>query len=57
MTEEKPRRPGRVSRARVPTPEPSGEPAKSSASAVRKKELADAERDRWLARVREHSKP
>jgi hypothetical protein len=54
---EKPRRPGRITRERVPVPDaPSGGDAASTASAVRKKELADAERERWLARVREHGK-
>jgi hypothetical protein len=57
MTTEKPRRPGRISRERVPVPESSStEVAKSAASAIRKKELADAERERWLARIRESSK-
>jgi hypothetical protein len=56
MNETKPRRPGRISRERVPVPESSGtEVAKSAASALRKKELADAERERWLARLRETS--
>jgi hypothetical protein len=54
---EKTRRPGRITREQVPVPDaPSGGTAASTASAVRKKELADAERERWLARVRENGK-
>jgi hypothetical protein len=57
MSEEKPKRPGRVTRGRVPVPDaPSGEAPKSAALAARKKELADAERERWLARIREPGK-
>jgi hypothetical protein len=54
---EKPRRPGRITRERVPVPETSSAGSfKEPASAVRKKELADAERERWLARIGEAKK-
>jgi hypothetical protein len=54
---EKTRRPGRITREQVPVPDaPSQSSPKSEASAVRKKELADAERERWLARLREPNK-
>jgi hypothetical protein len=54
---EKPRRPGRITREQVPVPDaPAAGSTAANASAVRKKELADAERERWLARIRETSK-